>query len=33
MLILDLSCFIGISFILELGISVVFFLNNKGKPQ
>lgn len=33
MLILDLSCFIGISFILEFGISAVIFLNNKGKPQ
>ena len=30
MLILDLSCFIGISFILEFGISAVIFLNNKG---
>lgn len=33
MLILDLSCFIGISFILEFDISAVIFLNNKGKPQ
>lgn len=33
MLILDLSCFIGISFVLECGISAVIFLKNKGKPQ
>lgn len=33
MLILDLSCFIGISFVLEFGISAVIFLKNKGKPQ
>lgn len=33
MLILDLSCFIGISLILELAVSAVVLLKNKGTPQ
>ncbi len=33
MLVLDLSYFVGISFILEFGISAVIFLKNKGNPQ
>lgn len=33
MLILDLSCFIGISLILELAVSAAVLLKNKGTPQ